>query len=405
MATSEMSKVAFESSNKGSILGEWEQMHRPPENIPTSGPLYKVPRGGLIVPPHTKTTSMAGRRHSVISSSRDITSFPLKSGPQKNGSIGGSGDIRRPSEVWFADPEGPGICALILTGFALLLVMITLPFSLCTCIKVVAEYERSVIFRLGRLRKGGAKGPGIFFIIPCTDSYQKVDLRTVSFDVPPQEVLSRDSVTVSVDAVVYYRVSNPTMATNNIEDYSHSTRLLAATTLRNVLGTKNLAEILSERETISHVMQSSLDDATDPWGVKVERVEIKDVRLPVQLQRAMAAEAEAAREARAKVIAAEGEQKASKALREAAETIAGSHSALQLRYLQTLNSISAEKNSTIIFPFPMELLSQWAMKSSSDSQSSSPRHSASTMSTMTRTTGPRALPSPTSTRHGMTKDL
>lgn len=227
-----------------------------------------------------------------------------------------------------------------------------------------------MIFRLGRLRKGGAKGPGIFFIIPCTDSYQKVDLRTVSFDVPPQEVLSRDSVTVSVDAVVYYRVSNPTMATNNIEDYSHSTRLLAATTLRNVLGTKNLAEILSERETISHVMQSSLDDATDPWGVKVERVEIKDVRLPVQLQRAMAAEAEAAREARAKVIAAEGEQKASRALREAAETIADSHGALQLRYLQTLNSISAEKNSTIIFPFPMELLSQLAFKEGSRPPSS-----------------------------------
>ncbi|XP_059093430.1 band 7 protein AGAP004871-like isoform X2 [Tigriopus californicus] len=268
----------------------------------------------------------------------------------------------RRNVFWEADPEGPGLCALILTAFAALLLVITLPFSLCTCIKVVTEYERAVIFRLGRLRKGGAKGPGIFFIIPCTDSYQKVDLRTVSFDVPPQEVLSRDSVTVSVDAVVYYRVSNPTMATNNIEDYSHSTRLLAATTLRNVLGTKNLAEILSERESISHVMQTSLDDATDPWGVKVERVEIKDVRLPVQLQRAMAAEAEAAREARAKVIAAEGEQKASKALREAADTIADSHSALQLRYLQTLNSISAEKNSTIIFPFPMELVSQWGIK-------------------------------------------
>lgn len=285
-----------------------------------------------------------------------------------------------------ADPEGPGFCAMVLTMFAALLLVVTLPFSLCTCIKVVTEYERSVIFRLGRLRKGGAKGPGIFFIIPCTDSYQKVDLRTVSFDVPPQEVLSRDSVTVSVDAVVYYRVSNPTMATNNIEDYSHSTRLLAATTLRNVLGTKNLAEILSERETISHVMQTSLDDATDPWGVKVERVEIKDVRLPVQLQRAMAAEAEAAREARAKVIAAEGEQKASKALREAADTIADSHSALQLRYLQTLNSISAEKNSTIIFPFPMELLSQWALKSSADS---SPRHHRSPMRR-----APKALPPP-----------
>merc|ERR1711902_450523 len=186
---------------------------------------------------------------------------------------------------------------------------------------------------------------------------KKVDLRTVSFDVPPQEVLSRDSVTVSVDAVVYYRVSNPTMATNNIEDYSHSTRLLAATTLRNVLGTRNLAEILSERESISKVMQDALDEATDPWGVKAERVEIKDVRLPVQLQRAMAAEAEAAREARAKVIAAEGEQKASKALRDAAAVMQESSSALQLRYLQTLTSISAEKNSTIIFPIPIDVIS------------------------------------------------
>jgi len=233
---------------------------------------------------------------------------------------------------------------------------------------VVQEYERAVVFRLGRLRSGGAKGPGLFFVMPCVDSYKKVDLRTVSFDVPPQEVLSRDSVTVSVDAVVYYRVSNPTMATNNIEDYSHSTRLLAATTLRNVLGTKNLAEILSERETISQVMQNALDEATDPWGVKAERVEIKDVRLPVQLQRAMAAEAEAAREARAKVIAAEGEQKASRALREAANVIAESSSALQLRYLQTLSSIAAEHNSTIIFPMPMNILDHFLNKKSKDKE-------------------------------------
>lgn len=160
---------------------------------------------------------------------------------------------------------------------------------------------------------------------------------------------------MAVDAVVYYRISNATIAVSNVEDYGRSTRLLAATTLRNVLGTKNLSEILSERETISHIMQSSLDEATEPWGVKVERVEIKDVRLPVQLQRAMAAEAEAAREARAKVIAAEGEQKASKALRSAAEVIACSPQALQLRYLQTLNSIAAEKNSTIVFPLPLEI--------------------------------------------------
>ena len=217
-----------------------------------------------------------------------------------------------------------------------------------------------VIFRLGRLLKGGARGPGIFFIIPCIDTYYKVDLRTVSFDVPPQEILSKDSVTVAVDAVVYYRISNATIAISNVENYGRSTRLLAATTLRNVLGTKNLSEILSERETISHVMQSSLDEATEPWGVKVERVEIKDVRLPVQLQRAMAAEAEAAREARAKVIAAEGEQRASQALKNAAEVIAVSPQALQLRYLQTLNSIAAERNSTIVFPLPIDLFSAFS---------------------------------------------
>ncbi|XP_066977735.1 band 7 protein AGAP004871-like isoform X3 [Macrobrachium rosenbergii] len=261
-----------------------------------------------------------------------------------------------------SNPEGPGCCAIILTIVSYLLIIATFPFSLCMCIKVVQEYERAVIFRLGRLLKGGAKGPGIFFVVPCLDSYRKVDLRTVSFDVPPQEILSRDHVTVAVDAVVYYRVQNPVMAENNVEDYSHSTRLLAATTLRNVLGTKNLAEILSERESISHNMQSSLDEATDPWGVKVERVEIKDVRLPVQLQRAMAAEAEAAREARAKVIAAEGEQRASRALKEAAEVINESPAALQLRYLQTLSQISAEKNSTIIFPLPIDLISNLVSK-------------------------------------------
>ncbi|XP_042207894.1 band 7 protein AGAP004871-like isoform X1 [Homarus americanus] len=255
--------------------------------------------------------------------------------------------------------DSPGLCAFILTFISYLLIVATFPFSLCLCIKVVQEYERAVIFRLGRLLKGGAKGPGIFFIVPCIDSYRKVDLRTVSFDVPPQEVLSRDSVTVSVDAVVYYKIFSPVQSVVTVTDYSHSTRLLAATTLRNVLGTRNLAEILSERESISATMQSSLDDATDPWGVKVERVEIKDVRLPVQLQRAMAAEAEAAREARAKVIAAEGEQRASRALKEAADVINESPAALQLRYMQTLNAISAEKNSTIIFPLPIDLLSQY----------------------------------------------
>ncbi|KAI1298113.1 Mechanosensory protein 2 [Halotydeus destructor] len=240
--------------------------------------------------------------------------------------------------------DDPGICAFLLTVVSVVVIVIFMPFSLFFCIKVVQEYERAVIFRLGRLVHGGAKGPGIFFIIPCIDTYCKVDLRTVSFDVPPQET--------PLSTIAYQM---PPIAVSNVEDYGRSTRLLAATTLRNVLGTKNLTELLSERENISHVMQASLDEATDPWGVKVERVEIKDVRLPVMLQRAMAAEAEATREARAKVIAAEGEQRASRALREASEVISQSPAALQLRYLQTLNSIAAEKNSTIVFPVPMEL--------------------------------------------------
>ncbi|KAK4474977.1 hypothetical protein MN116_002079 [Schistosoma mekongi] len=261
---------------------------------------------------------------------------------------------------WDADPSRKsgdyGICSAILITISYLFIIITFPFSLFLCIKVVAEYERAVIFRLGRILPKGARGPGLFFIAPCIDSIRKVDLRTVTFDVPPQEVLTKDSVTVAVDAVVYYRIYNPVVAITNVEDADRSTRLLAATTLRNVLGTKNLAEILSERESISTSMQTMLDDATDPWGVKVERVEVKDVRLPVQLQRAMAAEAEATREARAKVIAAEGEEKSSVALKQAADVIKTSPFALQLRYLQTLSAISAEKNSTIIFPLPIDML-------------------------------------------------
>ncbi|EEB17854.1 Mechanosensory protein, putative [Pediculus humanus corporis] len=250
-----------------------------------------------------------------------------------------------------------GIVEWIAILGSVLLLILTFPFSICASFRVVQEYERAVIFRLGRLRKGGPRGPGIFFVLPCIDSYSKVDLRTVSFDVPPQEVLTKDSVTVTVDAVVYYNIKDPLSAVVQVSNYSHSTQLLAATTLRNVLGTKNLSEILSERETIAHTMQTSLDEATDPWGVKVERVEIKDVRLPVLLQKAMAAEAEAAREACAKVIAAEGEMKASKALKEASDVIAESPAALQLRYLQTLSTVSADKNSTIIFPLPIDMIS------------------------------------------------
>jgi len=258
--------------------------------------------------------------------------------------------------------EGDGFCSVLLTIISIFLIVITFPISLFMCIKVVQEYERAVIFRLGRIKKGGAQGPGLFFIIPCIDQCVVVDLRTVSFDVPPQEILTKDSVTVAVDAVVYYNIRNPMAAVCNVSDYSKSTKLLASTTLRNILGTKTLAELLSEREAIAGGLKTMIDTATDPWGIDIERVEVKDVRLPQNLQRAMAAEAEATREARAKVIAAEGEQKASRALKEASDIISESPAALQLRYLQTLSTISTEKNSTIVFPIPIEMFSKFLKK-------------------------------------------
>lgn len=190
---------------------------------------------------------------------------------------------------------------------SIVLLVVTFPFSLLFCFRLVLEYERGIVFRMGKLRQGGIVGPGVVFILPCVDSFSKADLRAVSFNIPPQEILSKDSVTVTVDAVVYYRISDPLKSVLQIENYSYSTRLLGASALRNILGTRNLADILADRETIAAALQQTLDEATDPWGVKVERVEIKDVSLPPQLQRAMAAEAEASREARAKVIAAEGE--------------------------------------------------------------------------------------------------
>merc|ERR1712004_588533 len=262
-------------------------------------------------------------------------------------------------------------CVAGLTWFiSIFLIVITFPISLIFCVRIVQEYERAVLFRLGRVKRNGTVGPGMFFIVPCLDTIQVIDLRTVSFDVPPQEILTRDSVTVAVDAVVYYKINGPMAAVCNVEDFSKSTKLLASTTLRTILGTKSLAEILSDRENISETMMLQIDRATDPWGVKVERVEVKDVRLPTSLQRAMAAEAEAAREARAKVIAAEGEMKASKALKEASEVISESPAALQLRYLQTLTHISAEKNSTIIFPLPIDIMKAFNNTSAYGNQAS-----------------------------------
>merc|ERR1712227_1104729 len=242
-----------------------------------------------------------------------------------------------PSEK-MSDDGSQGLCGSCLIGASYLCSCIFFPCGLCAGIKIVQEYERAVIFRLGKLHnREGAVGPGLFCILPCTDTYIKVDMRTVSFDIPPQEILTKDSVTIAVDAVVYYKISNANASVQNVEDASASTRMLAQTTLRNILGTRTLSGILSEREEIAEEMLKILDEATDPWGITVERVEVK-----------------AAREAKAKIIAAEGEMNASKNLKEAADTIASSPAALQLRYLQTLTAISAEKNSTIVFPIPMD---------------------------------------------------
>lgn len=247
-----------------------------------------------------------------------------------------------------------GMCHHILYFLSLVLVVMFFPVSMTVCLKIVTEYQRAVIFRLGRCE--GAKGPGLFFILPCMDDIFIVDQRTVSFDIPPQEILTKDSVTCSVDAVVYYRIFEPVASVSNVANAAYATKLLAQTTLRNQLGSVTLQELLGQKDTLSNKMQQVLDHATDPWGIKVERVEVKDVRLPHTLQRSMAAEAEATREANAKIIAAKGEMDASMALRDAANMIAQSPGALQLRYLQTLGSIAAEKNSTIIFPLPMEIL-------------------------------------------------
>ncbi|KAI1716354.1 SPFH domain / band 7 family domain-containing protein [Ditylenchus destructor] len=323
-----------------------------------------VPKGGTSSTSPSRQGSYYGQSRSHPRMGRRFTLNPLIFAKEER-------DARRQSLAQLklsyypknATPDtydaGLGFIGWFLVCLAYVLLLATFPISVCFCIKIVQEFERAVIFRLGRLIGGGARGPGLFLIIPCIESYTKVDLRTVSFSVPPQEILTRDSVTVSVDAVVYYRVCNATVSVANVENAHHSTRLLAQTTLRNMLGTRNLAEILSDRDNLANAMQTLLDEATESWGIKVERVEIKDVRLPVQLQRSMAAEAEATREARAKVIAAEGEQKASRSLQEAATVIATSPAAIQLRYLQTLSSIAAEKNSTIVFPLPMELIRQY----------------------------------------------
>ena len=225
---------------------------------------------------------------------------------------------------------------------------------LSNAIKVLREYERGVVFRLGRLIS--AKGPGIIFLIPIVDKIVRVSLRTVVLDVPPQDVITQDNVSIKVNAVVYFRVIDPQKAIVQVENFLAATSQISQTTLRSVLGQSELDDLLSQRDKINHKLQQIIDANTEPWGVKVSNVEVKQIDLPQEMQRAMAKQAEAERERRSKVIAAEGEFQASQRLSDAAKILSENSSALTLRYLQTLREIATEKNSTTIFPVPIDLL-------------------------------------------------
>jgi regulator of protease activity HflC (stomatin/prohibitin superfamily) len=230
-------------------------------------------------------------------------------------------------------------------------------------VKIVSEYERGVIFRLGRLI--GAKGPGLFFIIPFVDRMVKVDLRVVTMDVPSQEVITKDNVTVRVNAVIYFRVVDPEASVVKVLDHIRATSQISQTTLRNVLGQSELDELLASREKLNQMLQQIIDEHTDPWGIKVSTVEIKEVELAEAMRRSMAAQAEAERERRAKIIHAEGELQASTKLAQAGTVIAQEPVTLQLRYLQTLTEIASEKNSTLIFPLPIDLIKMFVDRGAS----------------------------------------
>ena len=239
-------------------------------------------------------------------------------------------------------------------GFiALVVIALIVATVLISAIKVVKEYERGVIFRLGRVQ-GGPKGPGLFILLPFVDKMVKMDLRTVTMDVPPQDIITRDNVPARVNAVIYFRVVDPNRAVVEVENHVLATSQISQTTLRSVLGQRDLDDLLTNRDEINNELQSIIDGQTDPWGIKVSAVEVKDVEIPQQMQRAMARQAESERERRAKVIAAEGEYQASERLRQAADRLE-SPTALQLRLFQTMGEIAVNQNSTIILPIPLDL--------------------------------------------------
>jgi len=240
-------------------------------------------------------------------------------------------------------------------GIPALFIVVLIVFFLASSIKVLNEYERGVIFRLGRVL-GTPKGPGLIILIPIIDRMTKVSLRTVVLDIPPQDVITKDNVTIKVNAVVYFRVLDPLKAIIDVENFLYATSQLAQTTLRSVLGQAELDELLSRRDQLNEKLQEILDTHTESWGIKVSNVEVKNVDLPQEMQRAIARQAEAERERRAKIIGAEGEFQASAKLADASDILSRNPMALQLRYLQTLIEISTEKNSTIIFPIPIDIL-------------------------------------------------
>ena len=238
---------------------------------------------------------------------------------------------------------------------------------LASSIKIVKEYERGVIFRLGRLV--GARGPGLFLVIPLFESMVKIDLRVCVFDIPPQEVITRDNVTTSVNAVVYYRVLDPEKAVTEVERYDYATSQIALTTMRSVIGQAELDELLSERDKLNKQLQKTIDDATDPWGIKVSAVEIKDVGLPKEMQRAMAAQAEAERNRRARIITADGEFQASKKVAEAASVLQKEKGGMFIRTLQTIKEATEEKATTVVIPFPIEMLEAFGHRFETSSES------------------------------------
>jgi regulator of protease activity HflC (stomatin/prohibitin superfamily) len=235
-------------------------------------------------------------------------------------------------------------------------------FLLTSTVKILKEYERGVVFRLGRVYSDGAKGPGLFFLVPFVNRMVKVDLRTVTMDVPPQDVITRDNVPARVTAVIYFRVVDPNKSVVEVENFVQATSQISQTTLRSVLGKKDLDDLLANREAINAELQTIIDEQTEPWGIKVSVIEVKDVEIPKQMQRAMSRQAESERERRAKIIAAEGEYQASERLRQAADRL-DSPTAVQLRLFQTMAEIATEQNSTIVLPVPLDLFGPFIEKS------------------------------------------